>query len=309
MDRRGFLKEAVTSALSLASAKALPVAADGMPGAVVRFGVVSDIHYAERAMRPDGAPVGDRYYSESCAKLREAVGVMNASKVDFLIELGDFKDLTVNREGTLRCLDAVEATFAGFSGDRFHVPGNHDFDCLTPEEFFAHVRNAGQERTLAHYSFVRNGVTFIVLDGCYDSDMRHYSRCTPWYDSNIPPHEVAWLKAELDRAAGKVIVFCHQRLDVKAWERHAVRNAAEIRALMETSGKVLAVFTGHEHFGGGGRFNGIAYYSIRGMVVGQGEDESGYAVVSVLRDGTVSIKGYRKAESVNYSHSKKGQGT
>ena len=175
---------------------------------------------------------------------------MNRVKPDFFIELGDFKDLTGGREETLACLDAIERTFAGFNGDRFHVLGNHDFDCLTLEDYLAHVHNAGQAQTLPNYSFTRKGVTFIVLDACYDSQMRHYSRNNPWDDANVPPEELAWLEGELARAPGPVIVFCHQRIDPKAWAQHEVKNSAAVRAVLEKSGKVKAVFTGHEHFGG-----------------------------------------------------------
>ena len=60
---------------------------------VVRFGMVTDIHYADHD--PDKAPcgvVGRRYYRESLRKLDEAVSVFNTRGLDFAIELGDFKD-------------------------------------------------------------------------------------------------------------------------------------------------------------------------------------------------------------------------
>ena len=262
--------------------------------------MVTDLHYADIPMGPCLPPVGDRYYRESCRKLQEAVDVMNRVKPDFFIELGDFKDLTGGREQTLACLDAIERTFAGFRGDRFHVLGNHDFDCLTLEDYLSHVHNAGQAQTLPNYSFTRNGVTFIVLDACYDSQMRHYSRNNPWDDANVPPEELAWLEGELARATGPVIVFCHQRIDPKAWAQHEVKNSAAVRAVLEKSGKVKAVFTGHEHFGGVNLIRGIPYYSLRALVVGTGEEENSYAVASLGVDGTICVKGWRKAETARW---------
>ena len=61
-----------------------------------------------------------------------------------------------------------------------------------------------------------------------------------------------------------------------------------------------AVFTGHEHFGGVNLIHGIPYYSLRALVVGTGEEENSYAVASLGVDGTICIKGWRKAETARW---------
>ena len=131
MNRREFI---VATAAGLFAGRRLFGAPDASAAPVVRFGMVTDLHYAD--IDPDPAPVGvvgRRFYRESLRKLGEAVEVFNARKLDFAIELGDFKDNTNGREGTLAHLEAIEAGFAKFNGPRYHVAGNHDFDCLTPE--------------------------------------------------------------------------------------------------------------------------------------------------------------------------------
>ena len=301
MDRRTFLKNlAITGAVLPLLKSQVLFGAEGKDAPLVRFGMVTDLHYADIDMGPCLPPVGDRYYRESCTKLKEAVDAMNVVKPDFMIELGDFKDMTRDRAGTLACLDRIESVFAGFNGDRYHVLGNHDFDCITQEDYLAHVRNAGQAKTLPNYAFEKNGVTFIVLDACYDSKMRHYSCSNPWDDANVPPEELAWLERELAKAKGPAIVFCHQRLDTRAWEKHEVKNAAAVRMILERSGKVKAVFTGHEHFGGADFRGGIVYYSLRALAVGTGADENSYAVASLYPNGTLCVKGYRKAETARW---------
>ena len=286
--RREFIVTAASAGVSM-----LPSAVCAAEGKeVVSFGMVADIHYADI---PDA--IG-RSYREGPAKLSEAVEAFNRAKPDFIVELGDFKDFSGDRERTLACLDEIERVFSGFRGDRFHVMGNHDFDCLSPDEFLSRISNSGQKKALARYSFVRNGVTFVVLDACYDSAMRHYSGSNPWEDANIPPDEMRWFAGELERAAGAVVVFCHQRLDPGADALHLVKNAAAVRSLMEKSGKVKAVFTGHEHSGGSHFLNGIAYYTLRAMVTGRGPDENSYAVASLFADGSVRVKGWKKGRSV-----------
>ncbi len=266
--------------------------------ALVRFGMVTDLHYAD--LKPtwdaDGI-VGRRYFRESVRKLGEAVEVFNARQVDFAIELGDFKDLTKGATETLACLDEIEACFAKFKGARYHVAGNHDFDCLAPGEFFSRVPNDGKISEQGYYSFVKNGVTFLVLDACYDSQLRHYSRANPWADANVPPNEMAWLERELSAARGHVIVFCHQRLDPAADPAHRVKNADALRALFEKSGKVRGVFTGHQHNGGASVVNGIPYYTLRALVCASGEGNNSFAEVAIYSDGTFTVKGWRNAVS------------
>ena len=276
---------------------------------VVRFGMVTDIHYADIA--PDAAPVGvtgRRFYRESRRKLREAVDVFNARGVDFAIELGDFKDDTRGREGTLRHLEAIETEFARFSGPRYHVAGNHDFDCLTPDEFFSRVPNDGKINPTGYYSFVRGGITFIVLNACYDSSLKPYCRANPWDDANVPPEELAWFARELAAAEGPVIVFCHQKLDDLSEPRHLIKNAASVRALMERSGKVKGVFVGHQHKGGWRVMNGIPYYTLRALVCDSGEGANSFAEVAVSADGTFTVTGWRAAESLGAEGEFPGRG-
>ena len=296
IDRREFL----VSAGAFGAFAAARLHGAEPPGArpLVRFGMVTDIHYADKD--PDPKPcgvVGRRYYRESLRKLDAAVAVFNARKLDFAIELGDFKDLTGGKPETLAHLRAVERSFTAFRGPCYHVLGNHDFDCLTEADFFGQVANAGAPMTRGHYSFVRNGVKFVVLDACYDSRLRHYSRNNPWDDANVPPEELAWLEGELAAAKGPAVVFCHQRLDPSAEPRHLVRNAAEVRAVIEKSGKVKAVFTGHQHLGAFMVLNGVSYYSLIALVCDSGERANSFAEAAIYADGSFTVTGWHNAVS------------
>ena len=263
-------------------------AGDGSESPLVRFGLVTDVHYAD--INTSGSGSTARHYRDSLQKLAAAVEDFNRREEDFVAELGDFKDLTNGRDGTLAALERIEAEFAKFDGPRYHVPGNHDFDCLTEEEFYSRTPNGGSVGG-GYYSFVRNGVTFIVLDGCYTSDAKHYSPSISWSwkDSNIPPDEMEWLGRELAAAQGHVVVFCHQRLDPASDQDCRVKNAAAVRSLLESSGKVRAVLTGHEHVSGQDFVNGIPYYTLGAMVSGAWPDANCYAEAAVYPSGNFAI--------------------
>lgn len=223
--------------------------------------------------------------------------MFNARGLDFAIELGDFKDFTKDVPNTLWHLEAIEGGFAKFKGPRYHVAGNHDFDCLTPEEFFSRTPNGGAVTPKGYYSFVKGGITFIVLNACYNSAMEPYYRKNTWNDANVPPEEMKWLEEELAKATGPAIVFCHQRLEDSAEPQHIIKNAAAVRTVLEKSGKVKGVITGHQHKGGANVVNGIPYYSLRALVCDSGEGNNSFAEVAVYADGAFTVTGWRNAVS------------
>jgi len=256
---------------------------------IARFGIVSDCHYADKNS------VNSRYYRESLAKLTECIEVMNKQEVDFLIELGDFIDEGADEAATISYLQAVEGVFRRFRSPVYHVLGNHDIAGVTKDEFLANIKNTGiVPFTSKYYSFDFNGLHIVVLDGNYLADG---TDCAPgnfdWTDTNIPVAELKWFKTDLCGTGKPVIVFIHQRLDGSG--SFYVNNSADVRQIMEDSGKVLAVFQGHHHEGGYSQIGGIYYYTLRAMVENSGQENNSYAVIEVHTDGSISICAYRKA--------------
>jgi predicted phosphodiesterase len=258
----------------------------------VRFGIVTDCHYA------DADTLGTRYYRQSLDKLGECVEAMNAQKADFLVELGDFKDQNSPpvEQKTLSYLRAVESVLRKFDGPTYHVSGNHDADSLSKEQFLSNIENTGINPTSSYYSFDYNGVHFIVLDANYKSDGTEYDHGNfDWTDANVPPTELQWLRQDLATSHRAVIVLIHQLLD--GIGSYYVKNAAEVRQILEQSGKVLAVFQGHHHEGGYSRIERIHYYTLKALVEGSGPENNSYAIVEVQPDMNITVTGYRKAVS------------
>jgi hypothetical protein len=159
--RRDFLK---ISSLTLAG-WALP-GFGGWRTQRVRFGMLADPHYADSDAR------GTRFYRESVAKVRECVDCMNAEQVEFLIELGDFKDQDEPpvEADTLRYLETIEAELQRFSGPAYHVLGNHDMDSISKPQFLAAIDNPGVAADASYYAFDRGGLHNVVLDASFRAD-------------------------------------------------------------------------------------------------------------------------------------------
>jgi predicted phosphodiesterase len=297
--RRTFLRLAV--GMGLASLSCAPGNLSAPGRKPVRFGMVTDCHYA------DAEPQGTRFYRESLGKLAECVDRMNVERVDFLIELGDFKDQNrpAVEEKTVAHLQNVEAVFRRFRGPRYHVLGNHDTDSVSKRQFLSHVENTGIDTARSYYSFDVGGLHFIVLDADYRADGSDYDHGNfDWTNANIPAHELDWLQRDLAAGSGSVVVFVHQRLDGEG--PVFVKNASHVRQILQASGRVLAVFQGHDHDGDYRCLEGIPYHTLRALVEGPGEENNACAIVEVHSDRSLTVTGYHKALSLRLLH---GAGT
>jgi len=285
LSRRAFVRNGSLFLLCAATTN-LRAAEDG--SRKVRVGLVTDLHHADKATR------GTRHYRDTLTKLAEAARQFTADKPDFVVELGDFIDAAESVEAEQGYLRQVTRVFDTIPAPKHYVLGNHCVDMLTKDEFLA-----GVTRKESFYSFDVGGYHFVVLDSCFRSDGKPYGRKnSTWTDANIPAHELDWLRTDLKATDKKVIVFAHQRLDEAG--QYAVRNAAEVRKALESSGKVLAVFQGHSHKNDHQEISGIHYATLVAMVEGAGPDSNGYSMMDVLDDGTIRLTGFRKQTNYNW---------
>ncbi|RCS50656.1 alkaline phosphatase [Bremerella cremea] len=286
--RRAFLQQ---SSLVLTGAACFPSgllhAEDRSP--MLRVGMMTDLHYADKD------PAGSRYYRETLAKLADASEKLGEAKLDFLVELGDFIDAADSVETEQSYLKTIAQPFAEICDDRHYVLGNHCVDTLTKQEFLGGV---GQEKSF--YSFDRGEMHFVVLDACFTSAGEPYGRKNfVWTDANIPPEELEWLTADLAATKKKTIVFAHQRLDQEG--KHAVKNAAAVRKVLQKSGNVWAVFQGHSHANDYREVAGIHYCTMRAMIEKSGVANNGFAVLEIDPRGVLKVNGFRDQADYQWS--------
>ena len=287
LSRREYLNFSITG-LGLSAVKSKAI--NSKPK--LRFGMITDIHFADVDSR------GNRYYRESLNKLTEFIQVMKGQEIEFLIELGDFKDedSPPNENSTLKYLRKIEEEFRKGAKKTFHVLGNHDVDSISKAQFQSEITNTGIPNEYTFYSFIEKDIQFIILDANYRSDGKSYDRGNfDWTDCNIPKNQLNWLRHELEKNSLHNIVFVHQLLDGEG--SHFINNASEVRQILEQSKKVLAVFNGHQHTGRYNVINDIHYYTLKAVVEGQGTENNAYAIVEVLADNSIVINGYRRVKT------------
>lgn len=257
----------------------------------LRAALVTDLHHADKK------PAGSRHYRETLGKLEEAGEKFEQDKPTFLVELGDLIDAADSVDVELGYLKTVNKKFSAICQDRHYVLGNHCVDTLKKREFLDCV-----QQKASYYSFDRGGIHFVVLDSCFRSDGQPYGRKnSKWNDANIPAQELEWLKSDLAADDKPTIVFAHQRLDVST--AHGVKNNADVRKILEASGRVLAVFQGHSHKNDWKETGGIHYCTLVAMIEGSGPENNGYSLLDISPDGTLHLTGFRKQNSHQWKRS------
>ena len=261
----------------------------------IRFGMLTDLHFAHRN------PLNTRYYEDSKTKAQIAIEEFKKHDLDFVIELGDLKDMgpTPNKEETIGFLKEIEACIQTYDGPIYHVLGNHDMDNISKKDFLDNISNPGEANGKSYYSFKKKGVKFIVLDANYNADQGDYdSGNFNWEVALIPDHEIKWLAEELKEGDEPIIIFCHQLLDNKSdiYKGVFVKNADEVNQLLIASKRVLAVFQGHHHLGNYAIQNNIHYYTQKGIIEGPLPENNSYALVEILPNGDILVDGFSKCE-------------
>jgi len=248
------------------------------------FGLVSDVHYA------DAPPGGSRHYRDSLGKLQQAVATFNEEDLAFIAELGDFVDAGPSKAKEIEHLRAVDKVFRTFQGERHYVLGNHCLHAFTKDEFLA---NCGARIKKSYYSFDSGQFHFVVLDANFRRDGTAYAAGNfTWTDAWIHPPQQRWLADDLRQAGGKkTFVFLHQNLHDED-NPHGVKNAPQVRRVLESAGNVVGVFQGPMHTGGHTVIGGIHYRTLKALVEGPTLKNNSYAIVTLDPSGAISFQGY-----------------
>lgn len=261
---------------------------------LITLGLFADPHYAK-------LQYGDRHCEDSLEKLRVCIDTFNDRNLDLAVNLGDFIDKADDKDVEFGYLAAVWKVYEAFCGRRHYVVGNHDVATFTKQEY---LRHCGTDHPLPYYSFDRDGVHCVLLDSnCHEDGTDFSAGNFAWDNAWIPEAQMAWLRDDLKAAGDRpVLVFCHGNLDHRLWngtlDPHVVRNAAEVRTVLERAGTVKAVVQGHYHPGMNAILNGIPYIGLRAMVVGPGLEHNAYAILSLYEDGTVQVEGFGQQPSL-----------
>jgi len=222
----------------------------------LRLAVVSDIHHGPRTrFAGEVRKLGEL----ALPLLDEVVTALNDRvRPDLVVHLGDAIE-DVDRATDLHAYGEVMASLQRLDAPLLHVTGNHDEVNLGPDDL---ARLQGPAALAAPLD--RGGFWVLTLAG-------HATATRCWGE----PDALAGLAAQLALADRPVVLFTHQSLaepDLTGnpWfegypERCLLEQRAEVRRLLEQSGKVRAVIGGHLHWSRVQRIAGIPYFTVQSL--------------------------------------------
>ena len=232
--RRDFLK--VSSLAGAAMVLPINVFSANTGREDIEIGLIADIH---QDVMHDGEE-----------RLQVFLDAAKKRNPDFILQMGDFALPHDTNNNFL-------AAWNNYSGDKYHMLGNHD---MRDHGFTREQTMVWWQMKERYYSFDKKGVHFVVLDG-NDPNPK------PWsgYDRYIGDEQKQWLIEDLEKTDKPTIIFSHQTLEL---EYDGVTNMKEIRALLEDANKkagfqkVLCCLSGHTHTDYMTQINDIYYVQI-----------------------------------------------
>lgn len=238
----------------------------------VKIGIVADIHC--------GPDVQSMLGSRAPTMLEAFEEAMREFRPNCIVDLGDrINDMAVGQDRQRSTW--VRTQLRAIGVPVFHVLGNHDVVNLTKAELGEVLGKRG-----SYESADLDGVRVVVLD----SQDPTFERT----GGGIGPEQRRWLEATLGETRLPALVFCHHPLDEQSLDGHwyfadhpthaFVQERAPVRAILERSARVRAVFSGHLHWTRTTALNAIPYVTLGSLVDGgftHGRPSGTFAAVTV----------------------------
>jgi 3',5'-cyclic AMP phosphodiesterase CpdA len=239
----------------------------------VRFALISDVHFG-----PPASFAGKlRKLSHEAASLTERfVKRMNeVERPQLVVNLGDVIE-DENREADLGNYRRFVDILGRLDAPVLHVAGNHDFVHLSEADLRALWKHEGA----LYYSRDLGGVHFSILHTIETKDVA----------VRLPDEQLDWLRSDLGRAEPPCVVLMHHpasemRLTGNRWFEKAphicrIAERRKLRAVIESSAKVVAAFNGHVHWNHLDVIAGIPYVTLQSLIENLDEDAPGRAAAA-----------------------------
>ena len=262
-----------------------------------RVVIVSDFHYALEKYLDEKARCGRKLMQYAEPLLEAFIDEVNGSiRPDFVVNLGDLIQDYGDYDEDVATMEAFWAKFQRLDAPVFTCVGNHDLRATKNRAAVAAA--LGYKKTT--WSVDVAGLHLVVLgtDVDYDAvDDRGIKYEKHW----ISEEDLRWLEEDLDGTELPAVICLHFGVaeDVQEgnyWfgncpEEGLIANRRELKEILKGSGKVRAVFSGHQHWTKALVEDGIPYYLVGSMTEnfhGDGVPDGVYQIVTV-DDTTVKV--------------------
>ena len=220
-----------------------------------RFGLFSDLHVNNPGTTARG------FCSRSREYLAEGLARFRGAGARFAVFLGDAAQPSDSTAAQADLLSELSSGWSGYGFPVYVVPGNHEFQQLTPTA----ARTALGIPALAN-CFTVDSTRLILLDDCFRPDGVHFSENNfDWTQAILPGDQLDRLSSLL-RDPIRTFVFVHNCLYLDGSDPHdgayLIGNHRAVCDLLADAGCVEAVFQGHRHVRREGAYRGVRYFCV-----------------------------------------------
>lgn len=224
-----------------------------------KIGFVTDWEYGDKTR------LKQKMTSEAPIELGRVITYFNQTfHPDLILGGGDY--IESSNAKPLRAkqqLKEMNARFARAVAPRMYAFGDHDFRSLTQAEV---IEALGITETHGYRDV--GDWRIVVIDPNYNQNDEHRN-AKQYVFGHMSSSELSWLEESL-KTDRPVMVFSHYSPipipNSKGQYIENIDNASEVRRILEASGRVAAVFSGHNPMGYYEKRNGIHYFVIDTLV-------------------------------------------
>jgi len=234
----------------------------------MKFAIINDIHFGPPESGYEKG-IQRKLVFKAEELIKKFINQMNHQEhPEFVVNLGDSIEDVNNKTIDIQSLKKVIALLSPLKMPIYTLIGNHDIRTLETKEI-ANLLGYKQ----MHYSFNQGLYHFIALSFQIIGDHTHNMADI---DAIVPEEQIEWLGKDLEKTDKPTVIFTHYGLaedDMKGnfWfesEPHyaLIKNRLEVRKILEKSGKVKAVISGHQHWNRMHIHNNIPYFTVTSLI-------------------------------------------
>lgn len=238
---------------------------------MTRFVIVSDFHYALGKYLDEKARCGRKLMQYAEPLLEKFIDEMNETiRPDFVMNLGDLIQDYGDYEEDVETMREFWSKFKRLDAPVYTCVGNHDLRATKDRAAVAAA--LGYEKTTWSVDVAGLHVVVLGTDVDYDAvDSKGIKFEKHW----ISDEDLDWLETDLKQTELPVVICLHfgvaeDSQEGNYWfdpcpEEGLIKNRRELKKILKDSGKVRAVFSGHQHWTKTLVEDGIPYYLVGSM--------------------------------------------
>ena len=233
--------------------------------------VFSDLHYAPVKPINNGSRLGRKLTDCALPILEKLTKIINTSKPDVAVFCGDYVEDFNDHDEDIKNMTFIWNKMKDIKIPFFGCIGNHDLRIMDSRTEIEEI--LGYEHST--FSVDLNGYHLVVLGTEVNSKLGT-AEGGIFKTQFLSNADLEWLKTDLEKTQNPTLIFCHfgiaeDSMNGNWWfsevpETALLGNRKELKQIIKNSGKVMAVFSGHQHWTKTIVEDGISYYIVGSMV-------------------------------------------